>query len=87
MNTSVVRERLLEEVYRIPEDKLDEVYKFVHYFRIGIETARDEQSDVMRYAGCWQDMPEETFNQFIQDVKTRRQQAFSRRRSDETRID
>ncbi len=87
MNTSVVREQLLEEVYRIPEDRLTEVYKFVHCFRIGIETARDEQSDVMRYAGCWRDMPEETFDEFIQDVKTRRQQAFSRRRNDETCID
>lgn len=87
MNTSVVRERLLEEVYRIPEDRLAEVYKFVHYFRIGIETVRDEQSDIMHYAGCWRDMPEETFAEFIQDVKTRRRQAFSRRRNDEARID
>jgi len=87
MSPSVEREKVLEEVHRIPEDKLAEVYAILHYFRLGIEASRDPMRSVMRYAGCWQDMPEEMFVGFIQEIAARRQAAFSRRRVGEARAD
>ncbi len=40
----------------------------------------------MEFAGCWNDMPEEVFDEFISDIVHRRKQAFSGRRSDEKSI-
>jgi hypothetical protein len=33
----------------------------------------------MKFAGCWKDMPEKIFNEFLQDIGQRRKKAFSRR--------
>ena len=35
----------------------------------------------MQFAGAWQDMPEELFNELMTDVAQRREAAFSRRRA------
>lgn len=32
----MLQDRLIEEIKRIPPDKLAEVYDFVHYFRLGL---------------------------------------------------
>lgn len=87
MSFSIEREKLLEEVNRIPDDKLRQVYEILHYFRIGVEVSPDVTYDVMHYAGSWRDMPEEDFANFIDEISTRRRLAFSRRLSRETRAD
>jgi hypothetical protein len=43
MPASILHEQMLEEIKRIPEDKLSELYDFIHFFRIGIETTNREQ--------------------------------------------
>ncbi len=86
MSVSIERERILDEIQRIPEDKLVEVYAILHYFRVGIEASRTKGS-VMRYAGSWDNMPEETFAKFMQGTSARRQQAFMGRRSHEAGVD
>jgi hypothetical protein len=41
----------------------------------------------MQFAGCWNDMSDETFANFSEEINIRRQQAFFERRSDETSFD
>lgn len=77
MNLTTGRERVLKEVSLIPEDKLAEVYAILHYFRLGIKAARKNVQPVMQYAGCWQDMPDQVFAEFIQEITARRRRAFS----------
>lgn len=43
MSVSTLQEQMLEEIKRIPEDKLSELYDFIHFFRIGIETTNSGQ--------------------------------------------
>jgi hypothetical protein len=83
MGTTIEREKLLEEVKRIPDDKLAEVYAILHYYRLGVESTQQRPADVLQYAGSWADMPADEFEDFIQDVQVRRQQAFSERRKRE----
>ena len=80
MELSVKRTWILEEIQRIPEERLAEVYAILHYFRVGLEASQNKGRSVMQFAGCWQDMPEETFASFLEEVTVRRQVAFSRRR-------
>lgn len=81
---SLERQKIVEEIQRLPEESLSEVYTLLHYFRLGLETVQRPASAVMSYAGCWQDMPESTYQALLSDITTRRHEAFSRRRGDET---
>lgn len=87
MSLAVEREKIVEEIQLIPEDKLAEIYAILHYFRLGVEAAHDQMPSVMQYAGCWRDMAAETFAEFAQEVAARRHGAFGRRRTRETSTD
>jgi hypothetical protein len=87
MSLSVKREKIIDEIKRIPENRLSEVYSLLHYFRLGIETSRDRIKPVMQFAGAWSDMPEDVFADFMQSIITRRQEAFAGRRIRETNSD
>jgi hypothetical protein len=68
----------------MPEEKLVEVYDFLHYFRLGLEVSQQSEPQIMHFAGSWQDMPHDVFDDFLDELAERRQQAFSRRPCDST---
>lgn len=81
MEEPTTRERVIEEIKLMPDHKLQEVYDVLHYFRLGLQKPEKNSDRIMKFAGCWEDMPEEAFREFLKDVKDRREQAFSRRRN------
>ncbi|MBI5043234.1 MAG: hypothetical protein HZC10_05270 [Nitrospirae bacterium] len=83
MKELLIRERVIDEIKLIPDHKLSEVYEFIHYFRIGLQKSKGGIDQTMKFAGCWKDMPEQLFKEFLEDTKQRRKQAFSRRRNNE----
>lgn len=98
MESSNLRTEVIKEINLIPEEKLTELYNFIHYFRLGVEASIDTvianpkndgtlQEKIMQLAGSWNDMPDEVFADFNEEIITRRQQAFLRRRSDDESID
>ena len=82
-----IRTKVITEINLISEDKLEELYNFIHYFRLGIEVSQPSFNKNMQFAGCWNDMSDETFANFSEEINIRRQQAFFERRSDETSFD
>lgn len=40
-------------------------------------TSEDNAQQIMKYAGCWSDMPDEDFEGFLQDIEKRRCNAFT----------
>ncbi len=86
MGKSIMRDRVIKELKLIPEYKLSELYDFIHYFRIGLQKSKGNMDQIMKFAGCWKDMSEEVFNEFLKEISQRRKQAFSRRRSGEACI-
>ncbi|MEW6417364.1 MAG: hypothetical protein AB1480_04500 [Nitrospirota bacterium] len=78
-----IRDRVMEEIKLIPEHKLSEIYNFIHYFRIGLQESKGNLEQIMKFAGCWKDMSEDAFNDFLREISKRRKQAFSQRRSGE----
>lgn len=84
INLSAERKRIIEEIEQIPENKLEEVYHLVRNYRI--EQGKTELEakpiikPVMKYAGIWEGMPDEEFNEFLEEIRTRRREAFSSRR-------
>ncbi|MCI5219397.1 MAG: hypothetical protein D3914_09455 [Candidatus Electrothrix sp. LOE2] len=78
---------VIEEIRLVPKNRLRDIYNFIHFFRLGLETVRDDADDIMQFAGCWQDMTDEEFDSFSQEMTARRQQAFSGRAARESIID
>jgi hypothetical protein len=83
MSQSAEKARVLEEISLIPEDRLSEIYQLLHYFRLGLEASRGRAQSVMRFAGCWRNMPDATFEAFMKEVSQRRHQAFLGRRAND----
>ncbi len=68
---------IIDEIRLVPEDRLPVIYDFIHFFRLGLETVRDEREEIMRFAGCWQDMTDDEFEEFSHEItKHRRGRRF-----------
>jgi hypothetical protein len=87
MNESTMRDRVLEEIQHIPEDKLTELYHVIHHFRLGLQVSAGRVKQIMQFAGSWGDMPEEMFAQVTEEIAQRRRHAFAGRRGRETCLD
>jgi hypothetical protein len=87
MDLTNIRTKVITEINLIPEDKLEELYNIIHYFRLDGEISKTSLEQTMEFAGCWNEMSEEMFADFNDEINTRRQQAFVERRSDETSFD
>jgi hypothetical protein len=74
MTVSVLREKVIEEIYQIPEEKLTEVYNFIHFFRIGFQTSRhipntqEILNAVNNIYGLWEDR-EIDVDEYIRDLR------------------
>lgn len=79
MEETTTLEKVIEEIRLVPEHKLQEVYDFLHYFRLGLQKPERNSDQIMKYAGCWEEMSEEAFGGFLKEVRERRERAFSRR--------
>ena len=84
MNIATTRDRLLDEISKIPDEKVADIYNFIHDFRLGLQVREVNPNKILKLAGSWKDMPEEDFNEFLEDVVTRRKNAFSLRKNRET---
>ncbi len=87
MNFVTLQDKVIAEIQRVPEDKLTELYEVIHFFRLGVETVNSGSEEIMQFAGCWQDMSDEEFGAFLDEIAERRQRAFSRRRMRDTSPD
>lgn len=84
MNSLQIKDRVLQEIDLIPDDKLSDVYNFIHFFRLGIEKAEGtEKQSTLAFAGSWREMSDDMFEEFLVEVAERRRQAFTRRREHE----
>ncbi|KAA0230556.1 hypothetical protein EDS67_06530 [candidate division KSB1 bacterium] len=85
-DTNTVREKVLEEIKSLPDEKLSAVLNFIHSFQLDRQLVNIRPDHATHFAGSWRDMPEEIYNEFIGEITTRRKTAFSRRRNRETDI-
>ncbi len=84
MTSLLIKSKVLQEIELIPEDRLADLYNFIHYFRLGLEKSQiTKPKAILAFAGCWADMPDELFNDFSTEIRQRRDQAFTQRRENE----
>lgn len=87
MKTITLLDRVLEEVRLIPREKLPEILDIVHYFRVGLQSSRAKSNRATSFAGCWRDMPDDIYSEFVNEITERRKAAFSWRRDREALVD
>ena len=80
MDSSQLMAQVLQEVQRIPAERLPEVYRLIHAFRVQTEAETHSPNSIMQFAGSWSNLSDETYDEtyadLIKDIETRRQQAF-----------
>ncbi|MEQ9482931.1 hypothetical protein [Coleofasciculus sp. F4-SAH-05] len=86
MNISDLRTKVFEEIQSVPDDRLIELLEVIHSFRLRSEPASTHIQPIMKFAGCWRELPNETYTEFLDDISQRRQQAFQERQNRETRL-
>jgi hypothetical protein len=84
MTSSILKNKLINEINLIPDEMLSEVYSFVHYFRLGTEKGVKNKKDLLSFSGAWNDIGDEKFSNYMEDIANRRRNAFSDRRENET---
>jgi len=47
MNVSEIQIRLTEEISLIPLENLTELYNFIHFYRVGLETAQNSTEEII----------------------------------------
>lgn len=83
MSEMVTKDKVLEEIDLLPEEKMGDVYNFIHHFRLGIERVKsDSVKSTLAFAGCWGDLSDDVFQEMMDDVEERRKNGFKRRRDD-----
>jgi hypothetical protein len=69
MTTLMIKDKVIREIDLIPEEQLADLYNFIHYFRLGLETSSSQENkQTLAFASCWRDMPDETFSDFMAEV-------------------
>lgn len=84
--TDDTKQKVVEELEMIPQDKLPELYDLIHHYRLGLEKSGSRRSQILQLAGSWSEMTEEEFTTFLEEIPERRSTAFAHRRSDESSV-
>ncbi len=88
MSLQMIKHKLINEIDLIPDEKLLEVYHFIHYFRLGTQKVETKsKKNLLSYSGSWKKMDAEVFDDYMLDIVKRRREAFSDRRNNETSTD
>jgi hypothetical protein len=88
MDTTELRAKVLAEIQQIPESKLVALYELLHQFRLNLEATHGNRAEsIMQFAGCWNDLSDDAFNELVEEVYQRRRQAFSERSAREIDFD
>ncbi|NOZ61080.1 MAG: hypothetical protein GXO74_05320 [Calditrichaeota bacterium] len=87
MKVSTMRKKLLDEIAKIPDEKVPDILQFLHYSRLGLGAKASSPQKILQLAGSWKDMSDGDFKDFLNDVTTRRKKAFMSRRNRETSVD
>lgn len=73
-----IKERIIKEVEKLPEDKIAEVYDFIHLFRIGIEGQRkavkDKRQEALKLFGIWKNISSKE-SAVLDEIQSRRHQS------------
>ncbi len=73
-------QQLIDEINLIPESHLREIFDLLHSFRLGLQASSPSNTEaILSHAGDWEDLDNDTAENFEAEIRTRRAQAFTSR--------
>lgn len=87
MSPAEIREKIVEEINQLPRERLPELYQIVHDFRLRTNGGEGDAQDIMRFAGCWSDLPADLYEEFTTRLHDRRSRASQERRARVSDVD
>ena len=78
-------EQVRREVELMPKEYLPDIFRFLHYFRLGLgdqPRKQDHGEQILKFAGSWDNWNDAEFEDFLHDTTKRRQTAFKKRRGE-----
>ena len=63
---------LLKEINDLPDDRLDEVYEFVHSLNNDTKQKTDSRKKILSFSGAFSDMPQKDYTAFKNNTKRTR---------------
>lgn len=86
MSQLEIRDKVIEELRNIPDEKMENICDFIRNIRTDPQNSRTNVDMIMGFAGCWSDMPDNAYSDFIQEMSGGRAKAFAGRRKNETGV-
>lgn len=69
---------LIKEIKNIPDNRLDEVYEFIHALNKGKKKNSSNRKKILSFAGSFSDMSEKDYTAFLSETKNTRTLLFNR---------
>ncbi len=83
MTNKGLRDKLIKEIEALPQDRIDEFYDIIHYFRLGLgikeKVEKGTRKKAREFFGIWRDMPPEV-NRILEEIQLRRERTLRERK-------
>ena len=76
MNTTTLREKVIDEINHLPDKQLQQLLDVIHSFPSIHSVSHEHNDGIHDYAGCWKDMPDEVYEDFISEIYERLKNVF-----------
>ncbi len=67
-----------KELQKVPADRLEDVYAVIRSFTTKTKTPTDRRSQILKYSGCFSEMTNEDYNDFLHHTNQTRETLFDR---------
>lgn len=79
MNANLIRQQLVEKIRNVPDNHLPALLDYIEEIQFDSIQSEQEFSKKPEYGGCWNDMPENVFEDLMTEIDHRRHHAFTNR--------
>jgi hypothetical protein len=69
MKTEVIYQSILQKLSTLPVDYLQQVEEFLSQLGEEVQSKEENRQKIMSFAGAWQDMPQEDFDDYLREAK------------------
>jgi hypothetical protein len=69
---------ILDEIKDVPASRLEELYQFVHSLTSNTIKTEASRKKILSFGGCFSDMSEEDYSDFVHQTTSTRKQLFDR---------
>ncbi len=69
---------ILKELKNIPADRLKDLYSIINSLKANKKKPASNRKKILSFAGCFSDMTEEDYSDFIHEVQKTRNNLFDR---------